>query len=461
VGKIFSFPRYETWSLGQYMGMKTLGQFVKENSLIRAVSPLRVGCQVLLLLSTGLAAVVITPVASAQTCQDGCFYSNTYQGSDAMLNFGSGGNNTAFGAYALMSMNGGQDNTAIGAYAMDLLTTGSENTAVGVSALYSNTVGANNTAVGVDALVSNVDGNDNSATGVFTLYSNTSGVENTATGDYALYSNVIGVNNTATGGSALYYNTASNNTATGYHALYNNTTGSSNLAEGNLALSNNTIGSNNIAVGDSAGINLTTGKNNIDIGNKGVAGESNSIRLGKNGTQTATFIAGISGTTVSGGVGVIIGSNGKLGTINSSARYKDAIKPMDKASEALFSLHPVTFRYKHELDPEGILQFGLVAEEVEKVNPDLVARDEEGKPYTVRYEAVNAMLLNEFIKDHRRATDQETRISQLTSADANHEAVIAAQEEEIAALKQSLNEQASEIEKASDELTMLRKIKTL
>ena len=173
---------------------------------------------------------------------------------------------------------------------------------------------------------------------------------------------------------------------------------------------NNTTGSNNIALGFNAGFNLTTGSNNIDIGNTGVAaGESNTIRIGTEGTQKATFIAGISGVTVAGGVGVIIDTNGHLGTVVSSARFKDEIKPMDKASEAILALQPVTFRYKKELDPDGIPQFGLVAEQVEKVNPDLVARDEQGKPYTVRYEAVNAMLLNEFLKEHRKVEEQATK----------------------------------------------------
>ena len=158
-------------------------------------------------------------------------------------------------------------------------------------------------------------------------------------------------------------------------------------------------------MGFEAGCNRTTGSNNIDIGNKGAAGKSNVIRIGTNGTQKNAYIAGISGVTVAGGVGVIIDSDGHLGTVVSSARFKDEIKPMDKASEAILALKPVTFRYKHELDPEGIPQFGLVAEQVEKVNPDLVARDAEGKAYTVRYEAVNAMLLNEFLKEHRKVQE--------------------------------------------------------
>src|SRR5262249_19708583 len=158
---------------------------------------------------------------------------------------------------------------------------------------------------------------------------------------------------------------------------------------------------------------LTTGKNNIDIGNAGMAAESNKIRIGTTGIQKATFIAGISGVTVPSGVGVIVGTDGKLGTVVSSERFKDEIKPMDKSSEAILALKPVTFRYKHELDPDGIPQFGLVAEQVEKVNPDLVARDDQGKPYTVRYEAVNAMLLNEFLKEQKKVKQQQALISEL------------------------------------------------
>src|SRR5204862_2600343 len=178
--------------------------------------------------------------------------------------------------------------------------------------------------------------------------------------------------------------TGTAHTGAGFQALYSNTSGNSNTALGNNTLFSNTSGSNNIAVGDSAGTFLTTGSNNIDIGNKGVAGESKTIRIGKSGTQTKTFIAGISGATVASGVGVIVGSNGQLGTVVSSERFKNAIKPMDKTSEAILALKPVTFRYKHDLDPESIPQFGLVAEQVENVNPDLVARDEDGKTYTVR-----------------------------------------------------------------------------
>jgi len=216
-------------------------------------------------------------------------------------------------------------------------------------------------------------------------------------------------------------------------------------------------------LGASAGINLTTGNNNIDIGNAGSAGESTTIRIGTAATQTDTFIAGISGVTVAGGVGVIIDTNGHLGTVVSSERFKEEIKPMDKASEAILALRPVSFRYKHEIDPEGIAQFGLVAEEVEKVDPDLVARDVQGKIYTVRYEAVNAMLLNEFLKQHRKVQEQEETISQLRCIVGKQEATISQQQKElqstdvqqqteIQALAARLKEQEAQIEEVSDQL---------
>src|SRR5207237_3015736 len=140
--------------------------------------------------------------------------------------------------------------------------------------------------------------------------------------------------------------------------------------------------------------------------------ESSHIRIGTSGFHANTFVAGISGVVVPGGVGVIIDTNGHLGTVVSSERFKDAIKPMDKASEAILALKPVTFRYKHEVDPNGIPQFGLVAEQVAKVNPALVDRDGKGEIYTVRYEAVNAMLLNEFLKEHRTVQELEATVAQ-------------------------------------------------
>jgi hypothetical protein len=166
-------------------------------------------------------------------------------------------------------------------------------------------------------------------------------------------------------------------------------------------------------LGNFAGSNLTTGDNNIDVGNQGVAGEARTIRIGVVGTQTATFVAGIMGKTVPMSTPVFVNANGQLGTTPSSARFKDEIKPMDKASEAILALKPVAFRYKKEIDPKGVPQFGLVAEEVEKVNPNLVVRDEKGQIYTVRYDAVNAMLLNEFLKEHSTVQEQKATIAQL------------------------------------------------
>jgi hypothetical protein len=269
-----------------------------------------------------------------------------------------------------------------------------------------------NTFLGEDAFLNNTFGLSNTAVGFQALLSNTSGNSNTAIGVEALRNNVWGKANTAVGYFALVSNHGSNNTATGLSALLNNFTGTDNTAMGFAALLNNTRGHKNIAVGFQAGGNLTNGNYNIDIGNPGIAGESSTIRIGKTANQTATYVAGISGATVPGGVTVVIDADGHLGTTTSSARYKEAIKPMDKASEAILALKPVTFRYKHELDPDGIPQFGLLAEQVEKVNPDLVARDEQGKPYTVRYDAVNAMLLNEFLKEHRKVEKLEAMVAQ-------------------------------------------------
>jgi hypothetical protein len=244
------------------------------------------------------------------------------------------------------------------------------------------------------------------------LFDNSSGSANTAGGGNALRHNTTGGDNTATGNEALENNTVGSfNAAIGQGALKNNTGGDTNTAIGYGALSGNTIGRGNIALGALAGQNLTTGNSNIDIGASGVANESFTIRIGDVGTQGPTYVAGIRGAAVANGVGVVVGTDGLLGTVVSSARFKEAIKPMDRASEAILALKPVTFRYKRELDPRGIPQFGLVAEEVEKVNPDLVARDSNGRANSVRYEAVNAMLLNEFLKEHRKVQELEAALA--------------------------------------------------
>jgi hypothetical protein len=315
------------------------------------------------------------------------------------------------------------------------------NTAEGHLALGSLTTGIYNTGVGIYSLLSLTDGNFNTGVGAGTLLVNTAD-QNTATGAGALFSNTTGSNNTANGTFALFSNTmADGNTAIGYQALFSNTgsliTSSLNTAIGFQALLNNT-GSFNTALGVGAGATLTTGSNNIYIGNEGGSAESNTIRIGQD--HTATFIAGISGATVAGGIPVIIDANGHLGTVPSSQRFKAEIKPMDKASKAVLALKPVTFRYKKDLDPVGVPQFGLVAEEVAKVNADLVARDAKGEVYTVRYEAVNAMLLNEFLKEHRKVQEQEASIAQMKKG--------------MDALVAHIKEQDSKIQKVSDRIEM-------
>ncbi len=268
-------------------------------------------------------------------------------------------------------------------------------------------------ANGAFALFLNTAGNYNMASGVSALYSNTTADYNSANGYQTLYSNTTGKYNTATGASALYSNTTSNyNMANGGVALFSNTTGIGNTASGHGTLYYNTTGNYNVALGFRAGQNLTTGSNNIDIANEGVAGESNTIRIGGEAVQTACYIAGVSQQTTLGGSAVYVDANGKLGTATSSERFKDNIKPMDKASEAILALKPVTFRYKKQIDSKGIPQFGLVAEDVEKINPDLVVRDKEGKAYSVRYDQVNAMLLNEFLKEHQKVEKLEATVAQ-------------------------------------------------
>ncbi|PYK69505.1 MAG: hypothetical protein DME45_01870 [Verrucomicrobia bacterium] len=397
---------------------------------------------------------------------------NTAEGTDALLSLSSGTNNTAIGADALANNVSGNDNTAVGFQAL-LLATGNHNTAVGSETLFFDTSGHDNTAVGFQALLNNTTGILNTAIGAFSLSanidgrfntavgggmekntggssnvavglaaldSNTTGSGNTATGINALFFNQTGSNNAATGGNALLNNTGNNNAATGAFALQGNTGGHDNSAQGFQALKGNTTGNNNVGIGSNAGANVTTGSNNIDIGANvvGNASDSGKIRIGKQGTQNGTFIAGIFGVAMTGSP-VVVSSNGKLGVNGtSSARFKAAIKPMDKASEVILALKPVTFRYKEEIDPDGIPQFGLVAEEVEKVNRDLITRDEDGKPTTVRYEAVNAMLLNEFLKEHRKVEEQQATIMRLESKIAKQELIATQQQKQIEGLSAAI-----------------------
>jgi trimeric autotransporter adhesin len=408
---------------------------------------------------------------------------NTGLGYNALFNNIGGNGNTANGTFTLFSNTSGASNTALGNSALYKNTTGNSNTAMGASALHENTSGSfniavgqaalanntadGNTAVGFQALLSNIAGTENTAIGVQALFSNTdelglSGDGNTAIGAYALSSNVtqccntaigaralansVGPVNTAIGAFALGSNTSGGgNTATGINALTSNTTGAHNTAIGANALANNTgvNGSSNTALGFLAGESLTTGNNNIDIGSNvlGVAGESNTTRIGIG--QTRTFIAGIRGRTTANAnaVPVLIDSAGQLGTASSSRRFKNDIKSMDKVSEAILALKPVTFHYKS--DDTGTPQFGLIAEEVAAVNPDLVVRDENGEIYTVRYDAVNAMLLNEFLKEHRKVQEQTATILQLKH---ELESRLARQQNQIEALKSALQKVSAEIE---------------
>lgn len=340
------------------------------NSLIQFKEPIAIGCLTLAFTSFG------NPTARAVSPPpDGCYP----------------GLATAEGCKALQHLTSGSGNTGIGWSSLLTVTTGSFNTGVGAGTLALNT-GDLNTAVGTAALLSNAAGNENTAVGVTALLSNTTGSSNTAMGKDAL------INNT----------TGSSNTAAGSVALRNTTTGLNNTAVGGGALAGNSTGSGNIAVGILAGISLTTGDNNIDIGNAGVSGEANTIRIGHEGTQTSTFIAGINTASVMG-TAVEVSADGQLGTVPSSERFKKDISSMEKASETIMLLRPVTFHYK--TDAQNTPQFGLIAEEVAKVNAALVVRDKEGKPYSVRYNQINAMLLNEFLKEHHKVEKLEATIA--------------------------------------------------
>jgi hypothetical protein len=318
---------------------------------------------------------------------------------------GYAGGNTAEGQNALFSLTTGGYNTAVGFSSLRSDTTGAFNTAVGAGALFANTA-SENTATGVAALFSNITGIHNTANGVFTLFLNSIGTDNTANGFEALFSNTAGNFNTANGSGALDFNTTGgSNTAMGASALQANTTGNNNTAVGELALPSSTTGSNNVAVGFNAAANVITASNVICVGHPG------------GDVDNSCFIGDIAGVNQGGPAAAVFinTTTGQLGTTmpSSSRRFKHEIKPMDTSSEAILSLKPVTFHYKS--DKTNRPEFGLVAEEVAEVNPDLVVRDENGEIYTVRYDAVNAMLLNEFLKEHRKVEQMQKQIEALTA----------------------------------------------
>jgi hypothetical protein len=407
---------------------------------------------------------------------------NTAEGQDALFSLTTGSFNTAIGGHALYGDSTDSFNTAMGAFALAATNPGSQNTAVGQGALRNNR-SSGNTAVGYRALLANTSGESNAAFGFQALtrntgsantgigngalLNNTSGFDNAAVGNNALAHNSTGSSNTAMGGNALgssttgFFNTAMGsqamasdqtgglNTGIGWAVLLNSTGGGANTGFGALALLLNRTGNDNVAFGECAG-KAITGNNNIDIGNPGDSSDSNTIRIGNpvafmdppcqpHVRHTATYIAGISGVAVAGDP-VFANSDGQLGVAPSAERFKDNIKPMDDASEALLALKPVTFRYKGNLDPKHITRFGLVAEEVEKVNPDLVVRDKDGKPYSVRYDQVNAMLLNEFLKEHRTLQEQGATIAELKNA--------------ITSLTAIVKEQAAQIQKVNARVAM-------
>jgi hypothetical protein len=344
-------------------------------------------------------------------------------------------NNTGMGTLTLggpAASNGGYDNTASGLGALFSNTTGGHNTASGVYALYSNITGTFNTASGSQALYNNTTGDNNTASGYEALLANTTGNYNNASGYFALHDNTTGAQNSASGVQALFGNKTGNyNTASGTDALYSNTSGTSNIAEGYKA-----------------GYSLTTGSNNIDIGNLGVAAESGTIRIGTTSTQSKTYIAGIYGTSVSGSA-VVVSSTGQLGVTVSSERFKTAIAPMGSNSAKIGRLRPVTFHLK--TDPKGALQYGLIAEEVAKVYPELVIRNQAGRIDGVRYDELAPMLLNEAQQQQRRMSAQAEKIA----VQNEHSA---AQDAEIRQLKQQLTDMHAALVKLQtrDELVAQR-----
>jgi hypothetical protein len=360
---------------------------------------------------------------------------NTSDGQNALLN-PTGAANSAFGAFSLLSNGAANFNTGVGAFSLTL-NTADENTAVGAAALILNTTGTQNTAMGAGALVNNKIASDNNAVGAFALNNNDSDGAgsaefNNAHGRDALFSNVDGDENEAFGDLALEFNTTgSMNTAMGDDALFSVTTGSSNTAMGKEAGNSIVDGHDNVAIGHNAGIGIVHSSNIIAIGVEATG------QFADNGPTC--FIGSIDGEPTSDAgstVAVLIDSNNNLGTVASSRRVKHDIKPMDKASEVILALKPVTFHYNY--DKKNTPCFGLIAEDVAEVDRDLVVRDKEGQPQTVRYEQVNAMLLNEFLKEHKRVEEQQASMSQLKS--------------EMQTMVAQLKEQAAQIQKVSAQL---------
>jgi uncharacterized coiled-coil protein SlyX len=386
----------------------------------------------------GLACFALLPRAQAVVpAPDGGYPGgNTAEGQLSLGSLTTGVYNTGVGIYSLLSITDGSLCTGIGAGAL-FANTADQNTGIGAGALFSNSTGEGNTAGGTFALFSNISGINNTANGANALFKNT-GDDNTATGSGALFSNTIGFDNTANGFDALGFNTTGDhNTAIGFDALVNNSLGSFNTAIGSAALASST-GIGNTALGAGAGLGVTFANNVIVIG------------TGGSNVTGSCFIGNIRGATtaVNDAIPVVIDSAHQLGTLSSSRRFKKEIKPMDKSSEAVLALKPVTFHYKS--DTTGRPEFGLIAEEVAEVNPDLVVRDEKGQIYTVRYEAINAMLLNEFLKEHKKVEEQQATIAEL-------KVTVAQQQKGMETMTAQFKEQAAQIQRVSAQLELSKR----
>jgi uncharacterized coiled-coil protein SlyX len=406
---------------------------------------------------------------------------NTALGFQALFHNTTGNLNTAEGFRALFANTNGHQNTATGVSALISNTTGDFNTANGVNALNHNIDGSNNTATGVQALFSNINGSDNTASGLDALFNNTSGTQNTATGVQALFSNTGGGSNTAYGYAALSATTAGNaNTATGDSALHNNTGGSRNVANGWEAMYRNTLGVENTAIGDetlvlnimgnyntaigSTALHNTTGSSNIGVGHgagANVTSGSYNVYIGEGlggmaGEVGHTYISNIASTQQNVSPVTVDLATGLLGHEFSSQRYKEKIKPMSDASEVVFALKPVTYRYKNDIDKSQARDYGLIAEEVAKVDPKLAIRDGKGQIESIRYNAITAMLLNEFLKEHKRVEAQRSKIEEQEATISELKSIAVRHQKGMDLLTAQLKEQAAQIQKVSTQIGISR-----
>jgi hypothetical protein len=360
--------------------------------------------------NTGLGSQTLNVISA-----DGIY--NTAVGYSALQNDVNGKRNTALGSYTLTVNNNGDSNTAVGYKALNKNTTASQITAIGTQALASNTTGASNTAVGYNALAANTTGGNNIAMGNKPLFSNLNGGANIALGNNALLYNTTGNYNTALGNTSLRDNNGDDNTAIGYIALSNNMSGSQNIAVGNNTLLSNISGSNNIALGYDAGSNLLYDYN-ICIGHEGVSSDDGVIRIGTEGSQSTSYIAGIRGVTTdqNDAIAVMIDSNGQLGTVSSSRRYKQDIEPIAKKQiDALHTLQPVSFTYKKH--GAGSRNYGLIAEEVAEVMPELVIYNKDNQPETVRYNELAPLLLKAYQNLDDKVDNHQTTLKAIDEYD--------------------------------------------